>query len=117
MDWVKPDPEKESYYLVLKLHVLDKRVYGDFQFKCEFNTGIKTQCKFYFWLNVSALLYNEEVKRVTETRDDHREKLRYEDPDYEKYFDEQQRTRKMRTDYHAPIHFEEFTCIDEDSLK
>ena len=65
MDWVKPDPEKESYYLVLKLQALDKRVYGDFQFKCEFNTGIKTQCKFYFWLNVSALLYNEEVKRVT----------------------------------------------------
>ena len=66
---------------------------------------------------MSALLYNEEVKKVTETRDDHREKLRYEDPDYEKYYDNCTNTEKRRGDYHAPIHFEEFTCIDEDSLK
>ena len=71
MEWINIDGPNgtEAHYLILKLHALDKRVYGDFQFKCEFNTGIKTQCKFYFWLNVSALLYNEDLKKVTQTRD------------------------------------------------
>ena len=92
-------------------------MYGDFQFKCDFRAGLNTQCKFYFWLNVSALLYNEEVKKVTEIRDDHREKLRYEDPDYEKYYESCINTKKREEDYFAPIHFEEFECIDEDSLK
>ena len=50
-------------------------MYGDFNFKCEFNTGIKTQVKFYFWLNVSALLYNEELRKLTDVRDKYREEM------------------------------------------
>ena len=97
----------ETYYLVLKLHALDKRVYGDFQFKCEFNYGVRVQCKFYFWLNVSALLYNEELRKVTATRDAHRQKLIEEDPDELKEYENLTNTAKRREDYEAPIHFEE----------
>ena len=64
MEWVQIDTDEsmpEAHYLVLKLRDLDKRVYGDFQFKCEFKNG----CKFYFWLNVKALLYNEELREIT----------------------------------------------------
>ena len=92
-------------------------MYGDFNFKCEFNTGIKTQVKFYFWLNVSALLYNEELRKLTDVRDKYREELIASDPDEEIAFKKQTKTEKGREDYYAPIHFEEFQLIDEDQLK
>ena len=74
----------EAHYLVLKLRDLDKRVYGDFQFKCEFKNG----CKFYFWLNVKALLYNEELREITKIRNEHRQKMINEDPDYKDRFED-----------------------------
>ena len=117
MEWIKIDNNGiESWYLVLKLHYLDKRVYGDFQFKCEFKTGINTVCKFYFWLNASALLYNEELKKVTAIRDEHRRETGA-DIEFKKENENSKRYEDWKKDFEAPIHFEEFSCIDEDSLK
>ena len=47
------------------------------------------EASFYFWLNVSAILYNEELRKVTE-----REGLE-----------------------HDPIHFEEFQEIEETNFR
>ena len=60
------------------------KVSGDF--KVQFKSD---QASFYFWLNVSAILYNEELRKVTE-----REGLE-----------------------HDPIHFNEFQEIEETDFR
>ena len=73
-----------KYYLVFNLHRLEQKVWGDF--KVQFKSD---QASFYFWLNVSAILYNEELRKVTER---------------EQCWDD-------------PIHFEEFQEIEEADLR
>jgi len=41
---------------------LKQRVWGDFRFK------IEGRVSFYFWLNVSAILCNEKLKKLSEER-------------------------------------------------
>ena len=75
---------EQKWFLIFNLHRLEQKVWGDFkvQFKC-------AETSFYFWLNVSAILYNEELRKVTE-----REGLQ-----------------------NDPIHFEEFQEIEETDFR
>lgn len=69
---------------------------------------MQTTCKFYFWLNVSSILYNEELKKVTAARDARRNKLSQNlDPDINKLLSGMQSVQ-AKDDYEAPIHFTEF---------
>ena len=52
---------EKKYYLIFNLHRLEQKVWGDF--KVQFKSD---SASFYFWLNVSAILYNEELRKVTE---------------------------------------------------
>ena len=49
---------EEKFFLVVRLHNVDdiQSISGDFKMKFE-SDGPK--CKFYFWLNVAAIQYNE----------------------------------------------------------
>ena len=71
-----------EYFLVLNLHYLDQRVWGDF--KVDFKSK---DCNFYFWLNVSAILYNNDLRKITE--------------------------REGITEPERSIHFEEFQELEE----
>ena len=57
----KQGVKQTEYFLVLNLHYLDQRVWGDF--KVDFKSK---DCNFYFWLNVSAILYNNDLRKITE---------------------------------------------------
>jgi len=64
---------------------------------------MQTTCKFYLWLNVSSILYNEELRKITVARDAKRLEniqLGGKYPDFEHDYEE--------NDYKAPIHFPEF---------
>ena len=60
LEWKSCQNEKGAteWYLILNLHRIDQKVFGDF--KVEFGSS---SAKFYFWLNVSAILYNKELKK------------------------------------------------------
>jgi len=73
------NPNKDDWFLVIKLHHFDQRVYGDFKV-----TFKSKDCQFYFWLNASAILYNNKLKELS-----------------------QELNREV------PIHFEEMTEIEE----
>lgn len=66
-----------EHFLVLNLHSLHQKVWGDFKIDFKSNAA-----SFYLWLNVSAILFNNELRKITE-----REKI---------------------TDLKKCIHFEEF---------
>ena len=53
--------ESSQWFLIFNLHRLEQKVWGDF--KVQFKSD---QASFYFWLNVSAILYNEELRQATE---------------------------------------------------
>ena len=59
----KDGNEVTQWFLIFNLHRLEQKVWGDF--KVQFKSD---QASFYFWLNVSAILYNEELKKVTESQ-------------------------------------------------
>ena len=50
-----------QHFLILNLHRLEQKIWGDF--KVQFKSR---ECSFYFWLNVSAILYNNELRKITE---------------------------------------------------
>lgn len=80
----KNGQQEDKWFLIFNLHRLDQKVWGDF--KVQFKSD---QASFYFWLNVSAILYNEELRKITE-----REGLQ-----------------------HDPIHFNEFQEIEETDFR
>ena len=49
-----------QWFLILNLQIEDQQVWGDF--KVQFKSP---QADFYFWLNVSAILYNEDLRAVS----------------------------------------------------
>ena len=80
----KHGEQKMQYFLILNLHVLEQKVWGDF--KVQFKSP---QAEFYFWLNVSAILYNNELRQITESQGLHDD----------------------------PIHFDEFEEIEETEFR
>lgn len=70
------------------MNLLDQKVWGDF--KVEFKSQ---QASFYFWLNVSAILYNSDLRRISE-----------------------QQALESGEPISDPIHFEEFIEIDESEI-
>lgn len=101
----------EKWYLVLQLQKLEKRVFGDFKINFEASTGMQTTVKFYLWLNVSSILYNEELRKITGKR--RVKRLENIDagiprPEFTKPWEEE--------DYNEPVHFEEFEEVDEEKL-
>ena len=69
LEWqvVSDESGEDKYFLVIKLHSVDDipNISGDFKIKFD-SDGPK--CKFYFWLNVAAIQYNEQLKEVTQRR-------------------------------------------------
>ena len=57
--------EEEQWFLTIKLFALENlpQIQGDFCFR--FKSSGNKKCKFYFWLNVGAILYNNELKEIT----------------------------------------------------
>ena len=87
-EWKSVKVEKNGvtltqWYLILNLHRLDQKVWGDF--KVQFKSH---QASFYFWLNVSAILYNSELKQISKNEN-----------------------------FEDPIHFEEFEEIEEAEIR
>jgi len=87
--------------------------------KFEASGGVN--CKFYFWLNVSSILYNEELKVVTAARDAARERMNSE-IDTNNKLKRHAKTMNItleeaRADYEAPIHFDEIELVQEEKLK
>ena len=91
--WVRiedPDkPEASCYYLVIKLHNLEQRVYGDFKVNFKHKTT-----SFYLWLNVSAILYNTKLEELTELNG------KENDPIHFTEFQEFEETQQMKEDKH-----------------
>ena len=48
--------------MVLNLTKVDQKVWGDF--KVQFKSS---HASFYFWLNVSAILYNSELRKISKS--------------------------------------------------
>ena len=79
---------------------------------------MNSTCEFYFWLNVSSILYNEELKKVTDARNKKRNALSNNlDPDINFKLLQATQNQQAKEDYEAPIHFEEFEEVDEEKLK
>ena len=95
---------------------------GDFKFKFE---SKQPKCKFYFWLNVAAILYNNELKEVTTKRNELRNKslLGGPSPKNKKTnqllegapseINTQEERTQTEADRWVPIHFEDFSEIEE----
>ena len=83
------DPDASSWYLVIKLHNLEQRVYGDFKV-----TFKHKNISFYFWLNVSAILYNTKLRELTELNG------KEDDPIHFPEFQEFEETQQMKEDKH-----------------
>ena len=74
---------------MIKLHNLEQRVYGDFKV-----TFKHKNISFYFWLNVSAILYNTKLRELTELNG------KEEDPIHFPEFREFEETQQMKEDKH-----------------
>ena len=68
----KKGHEQTQYFLILNLHPLEQKVWGDF--KVQFKSA---QAEFYFWLNVSAILYNNELRIITEKQGLHNDPIHF----------------------------------------
>lgn len=68
----KDGKEVPQWFLIFNLHRLEQKVWGDF--KIQFKSD---QASFYFWLNVSAILYNEELRNVTESQGLHNDPIHF----------------------------------------
>lgn len=61
-----------QWFLILNLYEIEQKVWGDF--KIQFKSPA---CVFYFWLNVSAILYNSELAKITESQGLHDDPIHF----------------------------------------
>ena len=126
MKWIPvPFGGEDKFFLIIRLFSLDQlpRISGDFKFKFE---SRQPKCKFYFWLNVAAILYNNELKDVTAKRNELRNKgllnkNRAPSPKHSQLLNDESKDsleerKEVVDDRWVPIHFEDFTEIEESSF-
>ena len=91
---------------------------GDFKIKFEAKTK-QLKCKFYFWLNIAAILYNNEMKQVTTKRNALKNTLLAQEIDKKQSNQQlevessQEEMKQADEDLWTNIHFEDFTEIEE----
>ena len=110
LEWqvVNAGSGEDKFFLVIKLHAVDDipNISGDFKIKFE-SDGPK--CKFYFWLNVAAIQYNEQLKEVSARRSG----LRESSPASKLLLTKQSLSQQGQEPGEEPIHFEEISEVSQ----
>lgn len=78
--------KEPQYFMIINFKELKQRVWGDFRIK------IEGKASFYFWLNVSAIIHNSQIKQISLQRQKENPGL-------------------------PPLHFDSFQEFDESSFE